>query len=78
MYTCTQEPRSRLKPPPRQQKGEPMFRKTILVGMIVASALAISSAQAKTIRIAEHRQARIDALKTVVPDIEKNTMFTSK
>ncbi|HEY6840856.1 MAG TPA: extracellular solute-binding protein [Chthoniobacterales bacterium] len=48
-----------------------MFRKTILAGMILASALAISSAQAKTIRIAEHRQARIDALKTVVPDIEK-------
>ena len=48
-----------------------MFRKTILAGIILASALAISSAQAKTIRIAEHRQARIDALKTVVPDIEK-------
>jgi multiple sugar transport system substrate-binding protein len=48
-----------------------MFRKTILAGMILASALAISSAQAKTIRIAEHRQARIDALQTVVPDIEK-------
>jgi hypothetical protein len=38
------------------------------------SALAIiGSAQAKTIRIAEHRQARIDALKQVVPEIEKNT-----
>src|SRR6516225_6492259 len=48
-----------------------MFRKTILMGITVASALAIASAQAKTIRIAEHRQARIDALKTVVPDIEK-------
>jgi multiple sugar transport system substrate-binding protein len=48
-----------------------MFRKTILVGIMVASALAIGSAQAETIRIAEHRQARIDALKKVVPDIEK-------
>jgi hypothetical protein len=48
-----------------------MLRKTILMGITVASALAIGSAQAKTIRIAEHRQARIDALKKVVPDIEK-------
>jgi len=48
-----------------------MFRKTILIGITVASALAIGAAQAKTIRIAEHRQARIDALKKVVPDIEK-------
>jgi multiple sugar transport system substrate-binding protein len=48
-----------------------MFRTTILVGMTVASVLAISAAQAKTIRIAEHRPARIDALKKVVPDIEK-------
>src|SRR4029077_7783189 len=48
-----------------------MLRRTILLGMTVASVLAIGSAQAKTIRIAEHRQARIDALKTVVPDIEK-------
>src|ERR1700741_2735099 len=48
-----------------------MFRTTILVGMTVASVLAISAAQAKTIRIAEHRPARIDALNKVVPDIEK-------
>ena len=48
-----------------------MFRRIILLGMTLASALAIGTAQAKTIRIAEHRQARIDALKTVVPDIEK-------
>jgi multiple sugar transport system substrate-binding protein len=48
-----------------------MFRRTILVGMTVASALAIGAAQAKTIRIAEHRPARIDALNKVVPDIEK-------
>jgi multiple sugar transport system substrate-binding protein len=48
-----------------------MFRKTILMGMTLASALAIASAQTKTIRIAEHRQARIDALNKFVPDIEK-------
>jgi len=48
-----------------------MFKRTILLGMTVAAALAIGAGQAKTIRIAEHRQARIDALKTVVPDIEK-------
>jgi multiple sugar transport system substrate-binding protein len=48
-----------------------MFRRTILVGMTVALALAVGVAQAKTIRIAEHRPARIDALNKVVPDIEK-------
>jgi multiple sugar transport system substrate-binding protein len=48
-----------------------MFRRTILVGMTVASMLAVGVAQAKTIRIAEHRPARIDALNKVVPDIEK-------
>jgi multiple sugar transport system substrate-binding protein len=48
-----------------------MFRKTVLLAISVASALAIGSAQAKTIRIAEHRPARIDALKKVVPEIEK-------
>ena len=48
-----------------------MFRRTILVGMTVAAALAIGAGQAKTIRIAEHRPARIDALNKVVPDIEK-------
>ena len=49
-----------------------MFRRTILVGMTVASALAMGVAQAATtIRIAEHRPARIDALNKVVPDIEK-------
>jgi multiple sugar transport system substrate-binding protein len=48
-----------------------MFRTTILAGISLASALAIGSAQAKTIRIAEHRQARIDALNKVVPEIEK-------
>lgn len=48
-----------------------LLRRTTLAGIIAASALAIGSAQAKTIRIAEHRQARIDALKTVVPEMEK-------
>jgi multiple sugar transport system substrate-binding protein len=49
-----------------------MFRRAIAAGIIAASALGIgSAAQAKTIRIAEHRQARIDALKKVVPEIEK-------
>ncbi len=48
-----------------------MFRTIILAGITLASALAIGSAQAKTIRIAEHRQARIDALNKVVPEIEK-------
>ncbi len=48
-----------------------MFRRTILLGITVASVLAIGAAQATTIRIAEHRPARIDALNKVVPDIEK-------
>ena len=49
-----------------------MFRRTILVGMTVASVLAMGVAQAATtIRIAEHRPARIDAFNKVVPDIEK-------
>jgi multiple sugar transport system substrate-binding protein len=48
-----------------------MFRRTILLGITLASVLAIGAAHAATIRIAEHRQARIDALKTVVPEIEK-------
>src|SRR6516225_2858121 len=70
MQTCTQNGDSgfcRL----RNTKGGSMFRKTILMGISVASALAFASTQAKTIRIAEHRQARMDALKAVVPDIEK-------
>jgi len=48
-----------------------MFRKLISIGLTLASALAAGSINAETIRIAEHRQARIDALKTVVPEIEK-------
>ena len=34
-------------------------------------AIAITGASAETIRIAEHRQARIDALNAVVPAIEQ-------
>src|SRR6201987_6258366 len=48
-----------------------MFSKLILIGLTLASVTAASSINAETIRIAEHRQARIDALKTVVPEIEK-------
>ena len=48
-----------------------MVRKAILAGVAAVLGLAIGAAQAETIRIAEHRQARIDALKAVVPDIEK-------
>jgi len=46
-----------------------MFKKPLLaaVSLIALTALA---AQAETIRIAEHRQARIDALKAVAPAIE--------
>ena len=39
--------------------------------MTVAGCWQLAPPRLKTIRIAEHRQARIDALKTVVPDIEK-------
>jgi hypothetical protein len=55
-----------------------LFRGATLAGIIAASALAIGFVQAKTIRIAEHRQARIDALKTVVSEMEKNTTSRSK
>ena len=51
-----------------------MVKRRALTGTSVAFValwLAVGSVQAKTIRIAEHRQARIDALRMVVPDIEK-------
>lgn len=49
-----------------------MLKGFLLAGVCAAGLCAvITAAQAETIRIAEHRQARIDALKTVVPDIEK-------
>ena len=48
-----------------------MFRKLVSIGLTLTAALAAGSINAETIRIAEHRQARIDALKTVVPEIEK-------
>jgi multiple sugar transport system substrate-binding protein len=49
-----------------------MLKRTLHASICAISlVVAISPAYAETIRIAEHRQARIDALKTVVPDIEK-------
>jgi multiple sugar transport system substrate-binding protein len=48
-----------------------MFRKIVLLGITLASALGITAIKAETIRSAEQRQARIDALKKVVPEIEK-------
>lgn len=49
-----------------------MLKRTLYASICAISlVVAISPAYAETIRIAEHRQARIDALKTVVPDIEK-------
>lgn len=49
-----------------------MLRKFLLAGISAAAlTLSVSSVFAETIRIAEHRQARIDALKAVAPDIEK-------
>lgn len=48
-----------------------MLRKVLLAGIsVTALAMSVSGALAETIRIAEHRQARIDALNTVVPEIE--------
>ncbi|MDM9623971.1 extracellular solute-binding protein [Rhizobium sp. S96] len=48
------------------------MRKFLLTGISAAAlAMSMSSAFAETIRIAEHRQARIDALKAVAPAIEK-------
>src|ERR1700749_1799675 len=48
-----------------------MVNKLISIGLTLAAALAPGLINAETIRIAEHRQARIDSLKTVVPEIEK-------
>ena len=54
-----------------------MLRKILLAGICVAAlAASATTVLADTIRIAEHRQARIDALKTVVPDIEKKLDVT--
>lgn len=56
-----------------------MLKGFLLAGVCAAGLSAIiTAAQAETIRIAEHRQARIDALKTVVPDIEKKLGWKSK
>lgn len=43
----------------------------LLIGGLVLAVMAGHGAQAETIRIAEHRQARIDALKSVLPNLEK-------
>jgi multiple sugar transport system substrate-binding protein len=49
-----------------------MLRHFFTAGLCaVGLSVFMSAASAETIRIAEHRQARIDALKVVVPDIEK-------
>ena len=54
-----------------------MFRKMLFAGVCAAGLIAaLGSASAETIRIAEHRQARIDALKSLVPDIEKKLGVT--
>ena len=54
-----------------------MIQKMVLAGVCAAGLVAISaSAEAETIRIAEHRQARIDALMQVVPDIEEKLGVT--
>ncbi len=42
-------------------------------GCILTAGLAAQAAMAETVRIAEHRQARIDALNAVIPGIEEAT-----
>ncbi len=54
-----------------------MLKKPLLAAVSVMALAALAgSAFAETIRIAEHRQARIDALKSVVPEIEKKLGVT--
>lgn len=54
-----------------------MLKSFLMAGICVAGlSVFMSAANAETIRIAEHRQARIDALKVVVPDIEKKLGVT--
>ena len=52
-----------------------MIISRLLIGTAFA-ALAASAATADTVRIAEHRQARIDALTAVVPQLEEATGHT--
>ena len=62
----------------RNSLGERWMLKSFLMAGICVAGLSVfmSVAEAETIRIAEHRQARIDALKVVVPDIEKKLGVT--
>ena len=54
-----------------------MLKSFLMAGICVAGlSVFMNAANAETIRIAEHRQARIDALKVVVPDIEKKLGVT--
>lgn len=54
-----------------------MIHRLLLAGACAAGLMAAcGSAGAETIRIAEHRQARIDALMQVVPDIEQKLGVT--
>lgn len=51
-----------------------MFRRHLLMATtVLAAGFAAQAASAQTVRIAEHRQARIDALSAVVPAIEEAT-----
>src|SRR3954469_24381596 len=69
-YVCTFLARSMIAG--GNQEEERMLKSILLAGVCMAGlSISINFANAETIRIAEHRQARIDALKTVVPDIEK-------
>ncbi|PZP54396.1 MAG: ABC transporter substrate-binding protein [Agrobacterium fabrum] len=50
-----------------------MLQKVLWASCVLALSAVGTSAFAATVTIAEHRQARIDALKAVIPDIEKQT-----
>lgn len=54
-----------------------MQSRTLVLGACALTLLASTSlASAQTIRIAEHCQARIDALNTVIPGIEEDLGIT--
>jgi multiple sugar transport system substrate-binding protein len=50
-----------------------MSRMMFGVAAAATATFAVGSAAAQTVRIAEHRQARIDALESVIPGIEERT-----
>lgn len=50
-----------------------MLQKVLWASCVLALSVVGTPAFAATVRIAEHRQARIEALKAVIPDIEKQT-----